>query len=57
MFLLIIILFNCFAIDIDSTTSQSRAQNVVAEIRRMEDELDNDENQLKIDREKFEEEK
>jgi hypothetical protein len=50
-------LFNCSAIDIQSTTSQSRAQKVAAEIQRIEDELNNDENQLKTDREKFEEEK
>ncbi len=50
-------MFTCFAIDIESTTSQSLAQKVAAEIQRIEDELNNIENQLKIDREKFEEEK
>jgi hypothetical protein len=50
-------LFNCSANDIQSTTSQSTAHKVAAVIQRIEDELDNDDKQLKIDREKFEEEK
>jgi hypothetical protein len=48
---------SCSTNDIESTTRQSRAQQIVAEIEKIEKELEEEDNQLKIDREKFEEEK
>jgi len=48
---------NCSTNDIESTTTQSIAKQVAAEIEKIEKNLEEEKNQLKIDREKFEEEK
>jgi hypothetical protein len=60
LILLIIILINAInssTIKIQSTTIQSTYGKAAAEILRLENELKSGEEQLKIDREKFEEEK
>jgi hypothetical protein len=48
---------NCSTNDIESTTTLTRGQIIGLEIDKFEKELTEEENQLKIDREKFEEEK
>jgi hypothetical protein len=48
---------SCSTNDIQSTTRQSIAQKVAAEIEKIEKDLEEEENQLEKDRKKFEEEK
>ena len=50
-------MINCSTIDIESTTDESIADKTYRKHSEIEKELKKDEKQLKIDREKFEEEK